>query len=43
MIESDCVAVGIVAFVGGMAVPFRYGMERIRGFGRYVANRLPQG
>lgn len=42
MIDTECLSVAVLFLVGGMAVPFRYGMKRLRGFGRYVADRLPQ-
>ncbi|WP_435062373.1 hypothetical protein [Halobaculum sp. EA56] len=35
------IAAVLVAFIGGMCVPFRYGIERLRGFGRAVVSRLP--
>jgi len=32
---------GVVMFVAGMAVPVRYGILRIRGFGRLMASKIP--
>jgi len=31
----------ILAFLGGMAVPTRYGLLRLRGFGRMMASKIP--
>lgn len=30
-----------LAFVAGMCVPFEYGIERLRGFGRAALSKLP--
>ncbi|WP_225334918.1 hypothetical protein [Halomicrobium urmianum] len=39
--DAQAVAFGLLWFLSGMAVPTRYGMERIEGFGRLVAAQLP--
>ncbi|ACV47825.1 MULTISPECIES: hypothetical protein [Halomicrobium] len=39
--DTQTVAFGLLMFLGGMAVPTRYGMERLEGFGRAVASKLP--
>ncbi|MHC3379405.1 hypothetical protein [Haloarcula sp. H-GB5] len=39
--EAQTVAVAMLFFMAGMAVPTRYGMERVEGFGRWVAAKLP--
>jgi len=31
----------ILAFLAGMAVPTRYGLLRLRGFGRMLASKIP--
>ena len=31
----------LLAFIGGMTVPTRYGIERLNGFGRAVASKIP--
>jgi len=31
----------ILAFLAGMAVPTRYGLLRLRGFGRMMASKIP--
>lgn len=31
----------VLAFLGGMTVPTAYGRERLRGFGRWMASKLP--
>lgn len=38
---AETAAFGLLCFIGGMAVPTRYGMERVEGFGRLVASKLP--
>ncbi|MFC7069482.1 hypothetical protein [Halobaculum lipolyticum] len=40
-VAETTIAVVLLAFVGGMCVPFRYGIERLRGFGRAVVSKLP--
>jgi hypothetical protein len=37
----ETLAFGLVMFISGMCVPFRYGVERLRGFGRAIISRLP--
>jgi hypothetical protein len=39
--DAQTLGIVLVAFLGGMAVPTRYGMERVEGFGRLVASKLP--
>jgi len=39
--DTQTVAFGLLMFLGGMSVPTRYGMERVEGFGRAVASKLP--
>gem|GEM_PF-3460228 len=34
-------ALTLVAFIGGVMVPFPYAMERFRGFGRVMLSKLP--
>lgn len=34
-------ALMLVTFIAGLCVPFDYGIERLRGFGRAVLSRLP--
>lgn len=31
----------LLAFLGGVTVPFPYAMERFRGFGRIILSKLP--
>jgi len=40
-IQPTMVALFILAFTLGMCVPFRYGIERLRGFGRAGLAKLP--
>ncbi|QLG29460.1 hypothetical protein HUG10_09180 [Halorarum halophilum] len=40
-VPAEWVAVVVLAFTAGMCVPFRYGIERLRGFGRVVIGKLP--
>ncbi|EMA23115.1 hypothetical protein C442_08816 [Haloarcula amylolytica JCM 13557] len=35
------VAYGLLMFIGGMTVPTRYGIERLEGFGRFMAAKIP--
>ncbi|WP_254272179.1 hypothetical protein [Haloarcula marina] len=39
--DAQSLALAVLCLVAGMAVPTRYGMERIEGFGRWVASKLP--
>jgi len=39
--EAQTVAVAVVCLLAGIAVPTRYGLERIEGFGRSIASKLP--
>ncbi|MFC7072971.1 hypothetical protein ACFQJ7_13130 [Halovenus rubra] len=34
-------SVALLAFLAGMVVPTRYGMERLAGFGRWFASKQP--
>jgi len=40
-IQPTMVALFLLAFTLGMCVPFRYGIERLRGFGRAGLSKLP--
>lgn len=40
-IPLDVLALLLVAYVCGLIVPFRYALERLRGFGRVVFSKLP--
>lgn len=39
--SAEIVAIAVLFLLAGMAVPTRYGIERLEGFGRYVASGLP--
>jgi hypothetical protein len=39
--EAQTLAVGVLCLLAGMAVPTRYGMERVEGFGRFVVSKFP--
>jgi len=39
--DPQTLALVLVCFIGGMTVPTRYGIERLEGFGRAVAGKLP--
>ena len=39
--SSSLLGVALLAFLAGMAVPTRYGLERFAGFGRWFAGKLP--
>lgn len=38
---ADLLAVGLLAFIAGMTVPTAYAIERLNGFGRWVASWPP--
>ncbi|GAB7094095.1 hypothetical protein JCM30237_12470 [Halolamina litorea] len=40
-VQPAMVSLFILAFVIGMCVPFKYGIERLRGFGRAALSKLP--
>jgi len=40
-VATELIALVVLAFTAGMCVPFRYGIERLRGFGRAVVSKLP--
>lgn len=40
-VASEMIAALLLAFTAGMCVPFRFGIERLRGFGRAVVSKLP--
>jgi hypothetical protein len=40
-IQPAMISLFILAFVIGMCVPFKYGIERLRGFGRAALAKLP--
>jgi len=31
----------LLAFIAGLALPFRFALERLRGFGRWFVGKLP--
>ncbi|MDS0280637.1 hypothetical protein [Haloarcula onubensis] len=39
--DPQTLALALVCFIGGMTVPTRYGIERLEGFGRLIAGKLP--
>lgn len=39
--SAPTLALTLVAFIGGVMVPFPYAMERFRGFGRTLLSKLP--
>ncbi|WP_336001459.1 hypothetical protein [Halorientalis halophila] len=39
--SPEMVAVALLFFLAGMTVPTRYGIERLEGFGRIMAAKLP--
>lgn len=39
--NAGTVGVAILCLLAGMTVPTRYGIERVEGFGRCVASKLP--
>jgi len=39
--EAQTLAYCLISGLAGLAVPTRYGMERIEGFGRLAASKLP--
>ncbi|WP_241692720.1 hypothetical protein [Haloarcula salina] len=39
--EAQTLAYCLLSGLAGLAVPTRYGMERIEGFGRLAASKLP--
>jgi len=40
-VQPSAVSLFILAFIIGMCVPFKYGIERLRGFGRAALSKLP--
>lgn len=40
-VQPAMISLFILAFVLGMCVPFRYGIERLRGFGRFGLAKIP--
>jgi len=40
-VQPAMVSVFLLAFIMGMCVPFKYGIERLRGFGRAALAKLP--
>jgi hypothetical protein len=40
-LDAQILGIVLLAFLGGMAVPTRYGLLRLRGFGRLFASKLP--
>lgn len=39
--DPQTLALALVCFLGGMTVPTRYGIERMEGFGRLIAAKVP--
>lgn len=40
--STELLAIAVLFFIAGLAVPFRYGMKRVRQFGKYIADKLPR-
>ena len=40
-VQPATISLFILAFIIGMCVPFKYGIERLRGFGRAALAKLP--
>lgn len=40
-LSGTVLAIVALSLIAGMAVPFTYGMERLNGFGRWMADKLP--
>lgn len=40
-VQPAMISLFILAFIIGMCVPFKYGIERLRGFGRAALAKLP--
>jgi len=40
-VRPAMVSLFLLAFIMGMCVPFKYGIERLRGFGRAALAKLP--
>ncbi len=40
-VQPAMVSLFILAFIIGLCVPFKYGVERLRGFGRAALAKLP--
>jgi len=40
-VRPSMVSLFLLAFIMGMCVPFKYGIERLRGFGRAALAKLP--
>jgi len=40
-VRPAIVSLFLLAFIMGMCVPFKYGIERLRGFGRAALGKLP--
>lgn len=39
--SAQMLGLALLMFIAGMAVPTRYGLERLNGFGRFMASKLP--
>jgi hypothetical protein len=39
--SASVVALVLLAFIAGLALPFRFALERLRGFGRWFVSKLP--
>ncbi len=40
-VQPAMVSLFLLAFIMGMCVPFKYGIERLRGFGRAALAKMP--
>lgn len=40
-VAPQTISLFVLAFIIGMCVPFKYGIERLRGFGRAALAKLP--
>jgi len=40
-VQPAMVSLFILAFIIGLCVPFKYGIKRLRGFGRAALSKLP--
>ncbi|GGK63473.1 hypothetical protein [Haloarcula sebkhae] len=39
--DPQVISLCLLFFMGGLAVPTRYGMQQVEGFGRLVASQIP--
>lgn len=40
-VQPATISLFVLAFIIGLCVPFKYGVERLRGFGRAAVAKLP--